>query len=104
MCGVLHSALYGTKSLDLEENAQDATRKTKLSRKQPKYQNIPYQNQNFISISHSNHSSKTIIALAAKKRDKTNYCTFGRGSAGQEKNKKLALGKRRARIPFLRKL
>ena len=51
MCGVLHSALYGTKSLDLEENAQDATRKTKLSRKQPKYQNIPYQNQNFISIS-----------------------------------------------------
>lgn len=43
---------------------------------------IPYQNQNFISISRSNRSSKTIIAIAAKKRDKTNYCTFGRGSAG----------------------
>ena len=80
----------------MEENAQDATRKTKQSGKQPKYQHIPYQNQYFISISRSNCMSKTVIALAAKKRDKTNYCTFGRGSAWQEKNKKLALGKRLA--------
>ena len=43
---------------------------------QLKYQNIPYQNQNFISI-----SRKNIVPL-------------GGGSAGQEK--KLALGKRRA--------
>ena len=35
----------------MEENAQEATRKTKQSGKQHKYQHIPYQNQNFISIS-----------------------------------------------------
>ena len=70
----MHKKQRGKKD---ESNAE-----TKQSGKQHKYQNIPYQNQNFISISRSNHSSKTIIALAAKKRDKTNYCTFGRGSAG----------------------
>jgi hypothetical protein len=42
----------------LEENAQEATRKTKQSGKQHKYQNIPYQNQNFISI-----SQKIIVPL-----------------------------------------
>ena len=38
----------------MEENVQEATRKTKQSGKQHKYQNIPYQNQNFISISRKN--------------------------------------------------
>lgn len=37
----------------MEENAQEATRKErgKQHKYQLKYQNIPYQNQNFISIS-----------------------------------------------------
>jgi len=59
----------------LEENAQEATRKitTRIARKttrkgqgkqrdkQHKYQNIPYQNQNFISI-----SRKNIVALCGQ--------------------------------------
>ena len=47
---------YTNKSLDLEENAQEATRKErgKQHKYQLKYQNIPYQNQNFISISRKN--------------------------------------------------
>ena len=51
-----HSVMYGTKSLDLEENAQEATRKErgKQHKYQLKYHNIPYQNQNFISISRKN--------------------------------------------------
>jgi hypothetical protein len=88
----------------MENSIRKQNKTTRQRGSRYKNLHIPYQNQNFISISRSNRSSKTIIALAAKKRDKTNYCTFGRGSAGQEKNKKLALGKRRARIPFLRKL
>lgn len=48
------------------------SKRGKQHKYQLNYQNIPYQNQNFISISRSNHSSKTIIALAAKNRDKTN--------------------------------
>lgn len=36
----------------MEENAQEATRKA--TQFQLKYQNIPYQNQNFISISRKN--------------------------------------------------
>ena len=40
----------------MEENAQEATRKErgKQHKYQLKYQNIPYQNQNFISISRKN--------------------------------------------------
>ena len=69
-----HSVMYGTKSLDLEEDAQEATRKiaTRIARKttrkgqgkqrdkQHKYQHILYQNQNFISI-----SLKNIVPLLA---------------------------------------
>ena len=77
----------------MEENAQEATRKiaTRIARKttgkergkqrekQHNYQNIPYQNQNFISI-----SRKNIVPLAV-----------GECVCGGER-KKLALGKRRA--------
>lgn len=44
----------------MEENAQEATRKErgKQHKYQLKYQNIPYQNQNFISI-----SRKIIVSL-----------------------------------------
>ena len=44
----------------MEENAQEATRKERREQRekqhkyQLKYQNIPYQNQNFISISRKN--------------------------------------------------
>jgi hypothetical protein len=69
----------------LEENAQEATRKErgKQHKYQLKYQNIPYQNQNFISI-----SRKNIVPLG------------GRESGVKEKNS--LLEKDEHRTPTLR--
>ena len=72
--------MYGTKSLDLEENAQEATRKergknaertrkaTQISTQISKH---PYQNQNIICL-----SLKNIVPLLAimKKNEKKSCC------------------------------
>lgn len=71
----------------MEENAREATRKTKQSGKQPKYQNIPYQNPNFISHLAAIIRAKQSLPLRLRSEIKRIIVHLDEGVRGKRKTK-----------------